>query len=250
MFVLPFENTDNGAKNVERNSHTKYFLPRVNMTNCNVLIEGRNFYDQPINDLVKQYDKIRSKDHYNVITVYLSKQKELDADSRAIQQIEFYEILKTNSQVWAVLEKSKETMLHFYKGTAKVLWIIQMFEYSKVNVKSLDRQLEQLKTAAKDKTGATLRMSLKMLDGNDLPHELLLTTRQKTKLRNAFNNNMSTDLTLSKAQISKIIQSGGFLGSLLSKLAGPLMKVAIPLAKNILDSLGITAAASAIDAGI
>ena len=61
---------------------------------------------------------------------------------------------------------------------------------------------------------------------------------------------MSTDLKLSKAQISKIIQSGGFLGSLLSKLAGPLMKVAVPLTKNILALLGITAAASAIDAGI
>ena len=92
-------------------------------------------------------------------------------------------------------------------------------------------------------------MNFKMLDGNNLPHGLLLTTIQK-KLRNAFNNNMSTDLTLSKAQISKIIQSGGFLGSLLSKLAGPLMKVAIPLAKNVLAPLGITAAASAIDAGI
>ena len=61
---------------------------------------------------------------------------------------------------------------------------------------------------------------------------------------------MSTDLKLSKAHSSKIIRSGGFLGSLLSKLAGPLMKVAIPLAKNVLASLGITAAASAIDAGI
>ena len=89
-----------------------------------------------------------------------------------------------------------------------------------------------------------------MFAGNDLPHKLLLTTRQKTKLRNAFNNNMSTDLKLSKAQISKIIQSGGFLGSLLSKLAGPLMKVAILLAKNVLAPLGITAATSAIDAGI
>ena len=89
-----------------------------------------------------------------------------------------------------------------------------------------------------------------MFDGNGLPHELLLTTKQKTKLRNAFNNNMSTDLKLSKAQISKIIQSGGFLGSLLSKLAGPLMKVAILLAKNVLAPLGITAATSAIDAGI
>ena len=79
-----------------------------------------------------------------------------------------------------------------------------------------------MKTATKNKTGTTLRMSFKMLDGSNLFHELLLTTRQKTKLRNAFNNNMSTDLNLSRAQISKIIQSGGFLGSLLSKLAGPL----------------------------
>ena len=89
-----------------------------------------------------------------------------------------------------------------------------------------------------------------MFDKNNLPHELLLTTRQKTKLRNAFNNNMSADIKLSKAQISKIIQSGGFLGVLLSKLAGPLMKVTVPLAKNILAPLGITAAASAIDTGI
>ena len=93
-------------------------------------------------------------------------------------------------------------------------------------------------------------MNLKMFNGNDLPHELLLTTREKTKLRNAFNNSMSTDLKHSKAQINKIIQSGVFLGSLLSKLAGPLMKVIVPLAKNILAPLGITEVASAIDEGI
>ena len=69
-------------------------------------------------------------------------------------------------------------------------------------------------------------------------------------IRNAFNNNMSTDLKLSRAQISKIIHSGGFLGSLLSKLAGAWTKVANPLAKNVLAPLGITATASAIDAGI
>ena len=125
-----------------------------------------------------------------------------------------------------------------------------MLEYSKLNVKLTDAQLKKLKTAVKNNTETTLRMSLKMFKGNDLPHELLLTTRQKGKLRNAFNNNMSSDLKPSKAQISKIIQSGGFLGSLLSKLAGPLMKVAIPLAKDVLAPLGITAAASAIDAGI
>ena len=125
-----------------------------------------------------------------------------------------------------------------------------MVEYNKVNVKLSDMQLKKLKNAVKNNTGATLRISLKMLDGNNLPHELLLTTRQKTKLRNAFSYNMFTNLKLSKVQISKIIQSGGFLGSLLSKLACPLMKVAVPLAKNILAPLGITAAASAIDAGI
>ena len=121
-----------------------------------------------------------------------------------------------------------------------------MVEYSKINVKLSDTQLKKLKIAAKDNTGATLRMSLRMTNENNLPHELLLTERQKTKLKNAFNSNMSTDIKLSKAQISKIIQSGGFLGSLLSKLAGPLMKVAIPVAKNILALL----AAAAIDAGI
>ena len=78
-----------------------------------------------------------------------------------------------------------------------------MVQYSKVNVKLSDTELKTLKTAVKNKTGTTLRMSLKMLDENDLPHELLLTTRQKAKLRNAFNNNMSTDLKRSKAQISK-----------------------------------------------
>ena len=76
-----------------------------------------------------------------------------------------------------------------------------MVEYSKVNVKLSDTQLKKLKTAVKDKTGTTLRMSLKMFNGNDLPHELLLTTRQKTKLKNAFNNKMSTDLKLFKAHI-------------------------------------------------
>ena len=100
----------------------------------------------------------------------------------------------------------------------------------------------------------TLRISLKMINGNDLPQELLLTTRQKTKLGNAFNNNMSTDLKLSRAQISKIIQSGGFLGRLLGlllKTGLPLIKNVIkPLAKSVLIPLGLTAAASAADVGI
>ena len=125
-----------------------------------------------------------------------------------------------------------------------------MAEYTKVIVKLTDTQLKKLKDAVKDNARITLRMNKKMFDENDLPHKLLITTRQKTKLRNAFNNNSSADIKLSKTQIPKIIQSGGFLGSLLSKLAGPLMKIVVPLAKNVLAPLGITAAASAIDAGI
>ena len=129
-----------------------------------------------------------------------------------------------------------------------------MVEYSKVNVKLSDTQLKKLKTAVKNKTGTTLRMSLKTFNGNDLPHELLLKTRQKTKLRNAFHNNMSTDLELSTAQIPKIIQSGRFLGRLL----GPLLKTGLaliknvikPLTKSVLILLGLTSAASAADAGI
>ena len=106
-----------------------------------------------------------------------------------------------------------------------------MVEYSKVIVKLSNTQLKKLKTAARNKTGTAPKLSFKMFNGNDLPDVLLLTKIQKPKSRNAFNKNMSTDLKFSKAQISKISQSGGFLGSLLSKLAGPLMKVAIPLAK-------------------
>ena len=80
-----------------------------------------------------------------------------------------------------------------------------MVKYSKVNAKLTHTQLKKLKTAVKNKTGTTLRMSSKRFNGNDLPHEFLLTTQQKTKLRNKFNNNMSTGIKLFKAQISQLI---------------------------------------------
>ena len=129
-----------------------------------------------------------------------------------------------------------------------------MAEYTKINVKLSNGQLKKLKDAVSNNTGTTLRISSKMFNGNDLPHELLLTTRQKKKIRNAFNNNRSTDIKLSKAQISKIIKSGDFLGRLLgplSKTGLPLIKNVIkPLAKSVLIPLGLTAAASAADAEI
>ena len=80
-----------------------------------------------------------------------------------------------------------------------------MVEYSKINFKLSNSQLNNLKTAAKNQTGVTLRMNIKMFNGNNLPDELLLTTRQKPKLRNPFEHNMSTDIKLSKTQISKTI---------------------------------------------
>ena len=127
LFVFAFDNTDNGNKKVERDCHGKYSLPRVNITNYNVLIDDRNFYDQPLGDQIKKYGKIRKKatgqddvytteylldyqyvkDHYQLIAVDLSKQKEWNLDS--------------NSQVCKILKKTKDTVLEFYKGTAKVL---------------------------------------------------------------------------------------------------------------------------------
>ena len=126
-----------------------------------------------------------------------------------------------------------------------------MIRYNKVNFKLSDSQLNKLKNAVKHQTGGTtLRMNMGMFNGKSLHHELFLTAKQTNKLRNALENNMSTDIKLAQSQISEIIQSGEFLGSILSKLAGPLMKVAVPIEKNILLPLGITAAASEIDAEI
>ena len=125
-----------------------------------------------------------------------------------------------------------------------------MVEYTKVNVKLTNLQLNKFKKAVKNNDTTTLRIGIKNFNKDELPHELLLTTRQSTKLRNAIYNNMATGLKLRKAQIKKLIQSGGFLGKLLSKLAGPLMKVAMPLAKDVLAPLGLTGAMSAIDGSI
>ena len=95
-----------------------------------------------------------------------------------------------------------------------------MVEYNTVNAKLPNSQLNKLKSAVKGNEGTTLRMNARMFNENNLPHELFLIQRQITKLRNNIENNMLTDIKLSKAQISKIIQSGGFLG----KLLGPLLK--------------------------
>ena len=108
-----------------------------------------------------------------------------------------------------------------------------MVEYSTLNVKLSNSQLKKLNSAAKSNEGTTLRMNARMFNGNNLPHELLLTTRQTTKLRNAIENNLQTDIKLCKSQISKIIKSGGFLG----KLHGELLKTGLPLIKSVFNPL-------------
>ena len=135
--MLAYNNTA-GNDQVSVDSYKKHFLPRVKIDNYNIEIDSRNFYDQPINDSIKQYDEVRKistgqgddyttgclldysyfEKYYILIAAHLSKQKALDADSRAIQEIIF-----TGSIKAAVLEKPKETILEFSKGTTKVLYV-------------------------------------------------------------------------------------------------------------------------------
>ena len=137
LFILAYSRVGGQP---DRNSQQKYYLPRIDLKKFNVIIDGRNFYDNPIESDIEKYRELKKvmfgkgedyttgslldynyvKEHYILVAVDLSKQKELDADPRAIQQIEFKYMLETNSTIYWVLEKSKETILEFYKGTVKV----------------------------------------------------------------------------------------------------------------------------------
>ena len=133
-----------------------------------------------------------------------------------------------------------------------------MTQYNSLNVKVSNSQLNKLKPSIKNETDVVLRISSTIVgnsnDNTNFPHELLLTNRQVANVRKAFAKNTSTDIKLSKTQLSKMIQSGGFI----LRLLGPLLKTGLPLmksvikrlAKSILIPLGLTAVASATDAGI
>ena len=131
-----------------------------------------------------------------------------------------------------------------------------MTQYNSLNVKLSNSQLSKFKPVIKHENEVILRLPSNMI-GNDetnFTHELLLTNRQVSNLHKAFANHLSVDIKFSKTQLSKMIQSGGFLGRLL----GPLLKTGLPLTKNVIKPLaksvliplGLTAAASAADAGI
>ena len=138
-----------------------------------------------------------------------------------------------------------------------------MTQYNRLKTKLSNSQLNKVKSAIKNEDEVVIRLSSNMIgDSNDqtnFPHELLLTDRQVSNIRKAFANNSSVDIKFSKAQLSKMIQSGGFL----SKLLGPLLKTGLPLIKNVITllpqcnypksvliPLGLTEAVSAADAGI
>ena len=131
-----------------------------------------------------------------------------------------------------------------------------MTQYNSLNVKLSNSQLNKLKSAIKNETEVVLRLSSNMIgdDETNFPHKLLLTNRQVANLRKAFADKSSTDIKLSKTQISKMIQSGGFLGrlrGLLLKTGLPLMKnVVKPLVKSVLIPSRLTAAVSAAEARI
>ena len=134
----------------------------------------------------------------------------------------------------------------------------KMTQYNSLNVKLSNSQLNKLKSAIKNENNVVLRLSSNMVgnsgDDTNFPHELLLTNTQVANIRKAFANNLSTDIKFSKVQLSKMIQSGEFIGKLLGPLLRtglPLLKSGIkPLAKSVLVPLGLTGAASAADAGI
>ena len=131
-----------------------------------------------------------------------------------------------------------------------------MTQYNSLNVKLSNLQLNKFKSTIKNETKVVLRLSSNMIGNNEtnFPHKLLLTNRQVSNLRKAFSNHFSADIKLSKTQLSKMIQSGGFLGRLLD----PLLKTGLtlienvikPLVKRVLIPVRLTAAASAADAGI
>ena len=174
MFVLVYLNRDHDVKRFKTG---RYYLPKAIIKSYNVIINGKNFYDQPINCDIKQYEEIRRlttgqiedyatgcllhyeyiKNHYRLIAVDLSRQKELDADPKSIQQVEFAGQLKNldgingdgsqNMFVLTILEKIKETRLKFSHGSVIVLY--KMTNYQEARVKLTNTQLNQKHNCSK-----------------------------------------------------------------------------------------------------
>ena len=138
----------------DRTSHSNYYLPKVEIKDCNIMIDGKSLFDQPINNEIKIYENVRKiatgkgdeyttgclldysyfKENYNMIAIDLSKQQALDADPRTIQQIGFTANLNRagNTRMFLSIEQEKQTVLDFSQGTVKILYNKRILIFIKI----------------------------------------------------------------------------------------------------------------------
>ena len=206
--------------NGDRKAHTGYFLPKVEIKNYNVIIDGQNFFDQRVKNDMRTYDKLwiiatgqgddytkgclleyhYFKKHYKMIAINLSKQQALDVDLKEIQQINFSGNLGVDGmqQCFSLLKKRKN----------------KMTQCNTLNVILSNSQLSKSKSRIKNGTEVTLNLSSNEVGDSDdetnFPDKLLLTDTQVSRLYKAVWNNSSVNIKLSKTQLSKMIKLGRF----------------------------------------
>ena len=205
--------------------HIQVIILQSRIKDYNIMIDSKNFFDQPINSELKEYGNIIKiatgkgddyttgflldyfyfKENYMMIAINLSNQQTLDADPRAVQQINFTENLDRagNTTMFFIIEEAKETVLDFSQGTVSfvnvillnakcnlILINIKMTQYNSLNVKLSNSQLNKLKPTIKNETEVVLRLSSNMIGDNEsnFPHKLLLTNRQVATLPKAIAN--------------------------------------------------------------
>ena len=212
------------------------------------MIDGKNFFDQSVKNNKVTYENVRKiatsqvddyttgflldyiyfKNYYKLIVVDLSNQQALDADPKAIQQINFTVSLDRsgNTRTYFILEEVNELFTRNCKSfvnaipfsaTSLIFYQYKMTQYDSLNLKLSNSQLNEVNSAIKNETEVVLRLSSNMVgdDETNFPHKLVLTKRQVVNLRKGFGNYLSTDIKLSKTQISQMMQSGRFLERLL-----------------------------------
>ena len=226
------------------------------------MIDGKTVFDKPIKITYENIRKIATsqgddyttsclldyiyvKDYYRMIAIDLRKQQTLDADPRAIKQINFTENLDRagNTRIYFISWRSKRDCFELTKRNHKsfvnaitsgdlIFYQHKMTQYNSLNVKLSNSQLNKLKSAIKNETGVVSRLSLNVVgdDETNFPHKLLLINRQVKTLRKALASKSSTDINLSKTQLSKMVQSRGFLGRLLVTRIANVKNVTKPLA--------------------
>ena len=273
LFALIYLNSKNDVK---RCNTQKYYLLKGIIDNYNAIMNGKRFHSQVFDSDIKQYEEIRKlttgqgedytsgclvdydyiKNHYRLITVDLSRQKELDAESNWIKQIENFKQLKKcrfHKCSWIRIYvyfndfgKKQRNKSKIFSRTSNSIKNKGKLSTTEVNL--TNTEFNKLKYIAQNKAETILRVNKKNVQAEELPQELFLATRQTNKVRNDFANNMSTDIELSKAQISQIIQSGGSLRSWLVNLGKKaLIDLAIPLARDNLPRLVSNLTSNAIN---